>query len=119
MKAQNKTQETLDLENHMAYYTGTEHYYKYMFSRFVYTDGVKGFCEKAGAYWFLDLVFGYLVRLPEDFYSIKLVVTGSKATMTINADSTVARRNISFTDCPDGEWLFYYQNRVLMWNMEY
>ncbi|MBO5843491.1 MAG: hypothetical protein J6Q96_01325 [Bacteroidales bacterium] len=119
MKPHNKKPETLELENHMAYYTGTEHYYRYMGSRFVYTDGVRGFAQKAEAYWFIDLCFGYLVRLPEDFYSIKLTVKGGKATLTVKGEKEVARKNIPYTDCPEGEWLFYYSDNVLFWNGEY
>ena len=119
MKAQNKSKETLELENIMAYCYGTENYYRYMNSRFMYTDGVKTFAEKAGAYWFIDLCFGNLVTLPEDFYSIKLIVKGTKATMVIKGEKEVARKNISYTDCPEGEWLFYYSQNVLLWNMEY
>ena len=119
MKQHNKKPEALQLENHMAHYTGTEHYYRYMGSRFVYTDGVKGFAEKAGAYWFIDLCFSHIVTLPEDFYSIKLVVKNEKATVIIKGEKEVARQNISYTDCPEGEWLFFYTDNVLLWNMEY
>lgn len=85
----------------------------------MYTDGVKTFAEKAGAYWFIDLCFGNLVTLPEDFYSIKLIVKGTKATMVIKGDKEVARKNISYTDCPEGEWLFYFTDNVLLWKDEY
>ena len=114
-----RKQRTLDLENHMAHCIGTEQYYRYMNSRFVYTDGVREFAKKAEAYWFIDLCFSHLARLQDDCYAIKLILKGSKAKLTIEADEVVAKQNIPFTDCPEGEWLFYCCDNVLLWNGEY
>lgn len=110
---------SLELKNYMGNFYGTENWYRYMHSRFLYTDGVKAFAQNAEAYWFIDECFGLLVRLPEDFYSIRLIVKDEKATIVVKGEKEVARRNIPYTDCPEGEWLFYYQDNVLLWNEEY
>ena len=116
---QNKSPATLKLENEMAYCYGTEHYYRY-YGNLLYTDGVKNFCEKAEAYWFLDAVFSHLVTMPEDFYVITLKVNNdSTATLNIKGDNAKKTQNIPFTDCPAGEWKFYFSERVLMWWREY
>ena len=49
-----------ELENIMSYCYGTENYYKIPQYSFKYTDGIKTFCEKAGAYWLLDISCRYL-----------------------------------------------------------
>ena len=116
---QNKSPATLKLENEMAHCIGTEHYYRY-YGNFLYTDGVKYFCENAEAYWFIDAVFSHLVRMPDDFYTITLKVNNDlTATLNIKGDKAKKTQNIPFTDCPAGEWKFYYSDRVLMWNREY
>lgn len=114
---------TAELENYMAYFYGTEYYYKTMWG-FVHTDGVKGFADKAGAYWFIDEVGAFLMSHPkfrQEFFSIELVVTGSKADIIYRRDSrdVIYKKHIPFTDCPEGNWLFYYSNNVMMWNGEY
>lgn len=123
MKSQNKTQATLDLENAMAYCTGTEKYYRYLgFSKFLYTDGVKTFAEKAGAYWFIDLVFAELLKMQNLFLAIHLDVKDEKAVVKFkDCDDVVKTKNIPFTDCPEGNWLFFFDKRanVLLWNGEY
>lgn len=117
---QNKSPATLKLENEMAQCIGTEHYYKYCLGNLLYTDGVKHFCENAEAYWFLDTVFSHLVRMPDDFYTITLKVNDDMtATLYIKGEQAKKTQNIPFTDCPAGEWKFYFSDRVLIWNGEY
>ena len=119
-----KTVEKLDLSQ----FYGTEHYYKHLVGNMVYTDGVKYFAEKAGAYWFLDTVgFEYGERFKnEEFLSITLTVAKGKAKVlaTDGNDRTLDAANISFTDCPEGEFNFYLTNppnevSVLMLRGEY
>lgn len=111
---------SLELQNYMGNFYGTEHWYRYMgFSKFLYTDGVKAFAENAEAYWFIDECFGLVAKLPNDLYSIKLTVKDEKATIVVKGEKEVARKNIPHTDCPEGEWLFYFTDNVLLWNGEY
>ena len=53
---QHSTIKSNDLEHIMSYCYGTENYYKIPQYSFKYTDGAKTFCEKADAYWLLDLI---------------------------------------------------------------
>lgn len=110
----------LELEGKMAYCTGTEHYYKSPVHCFLYTDGVKTFAQEAGAYWFLSEL-NVFIRDCKEFTSFKLVVKDSKAEILVNDKP---RKKIPFTDCPEGEWLFFYEpngnpEKVLMWCNEY
>lgn len=108
------------LNDEMRNFYGTEHYYRYMNTPLVYTDGVKYFAEKAGAYWFIDLCVSHLIRLHDDFYLIRLKVENEKAIVTFERDEEIcSEQKIAYTDCPEGEWVFFFYNNVLMWNMEY
>lgn len=115
------------LENEMAYYSGTENYYSSWIHKFKYTDGIKGFCEKAKAFWFLDLVNSLFFnqrlrkRMNGDFIVIKLKVEENNTCVVSFKDSEKVfyEQAIAYTDCPIGEWVFYYDNGILMWNGEY
>ena len=111
-----------ELEWIMSNCYGTEKWYRYFpNNNFLYTDGVKTFCENAEAYWFISEVFLMVHGLPEDLYKITLKVEGSKADIIIiDGDCKEVKRNhIPFTDCPEGTWEFYYTDNVFLWYMEY
>lgn len=120
-----------ELQAALAQCTGTEHYYKMPFyAKVIYTDGVKCFCENAEAYWFLDTVAPKIHEMKE-FHSILLQVKDGKADIIIkNADNQITRdgrTSIFYTDCPDGEYLFFVgqdycdgkEVNVMMWHDEY
>ena len=117
-----------ELENLMAYATGTENYYRYNCgNEILITDGVKIFAENAEAFWFLNdfCIFmpKWIKKTEEEFFSIKLIVKNGKGDMIISDgnDKPLYKKHYSYTDCPDGEWLFFYDNypKVLMWHNEY
>ena len=113
-----------ELENIMSYCYGTEHYYKIHQYSFNYTDGAKTFCEKADAYWLLDLIESisrHYKRMHEDFIIIDLIVgKDNKATITFEDTKGIFfKQDIPFTDCPKGLWKFYFDNNVFFWNGEY
>ena len=114
-----KTTEQLSLESKMSYCYGTERYYKSNMLPFVYTDGVKTFVENAGggSFWFLTECLAFINGLA-DFSSIVLKVKGGKADIVVNGE---IKKHIAFTDCPDGDWEFFYEpdGKVLLWNGEY
>ena len=112
-----KTSQQLELEGKMAYCTGTEHYYKSPVLCYQYTDGVQTFAQEAGAYWLLS-EFNRFVYGEKNFTALKLIVNDGKGDIYKN---DVKVKHISFTDCPDGEWIFYYepQANVMMWCGEY
>jgi hypothetical protein len=114
--------ETIDLSG----FYGTENYYTHPFTRSVYTDGVKYFAEKAGAYWFLDIVFSEYDKLvnSEGYLSVTLKVSRNSAIIDVSDGngSYTKPRHIDFTDCPDGEYKFYFiagEPSVLMLAAEY
>ena len=113
-----------DLEQIMSYCYGTEHYYKIPAYSFKYTDGIKTFCENADAYWLLDIIESVCrthKEIHNDFILIELSVNkDNQATITFeDAKNTFYKQQISFTDCPEGTWRFYFDNNVFFWNGEY
>ena len=121
---QHSTIKSNELQQIMSYCYGTEHYYKIPTYSFKYTDGIKTFCEKAGAYWLLDIVESVCRTHKEiynDFILIELSVNkDNQATITFeDAKKTFYKQQISFTDCPEGTWRFYFDNNVFFWNGEY
>lgn len=106
-------------------FIGTTAYHKSsLFSKMVHTDGVESFCNQAHAYWFLDIcsteIFEYQLR-GEHFLSIKLVVVNGSAQIfvTDGDDNPVMKKDIEFTDCPQGLYEFFLMDNVLMLTSEY
>ena len=74
---QHSTIKSNELQQIMSYCYGTEHYYKIPAYSFKYTDGIKTFCEKADAYWLLDIVASvsrHYKQMHEDFIIIDIIV---------------------------------------------
>ena len=121
---QHSTIKSNELQQIMSYCYGTEHYYKIPTYSFKYTDGIKTFCEKAGAYWLLDIVESVCrthKEIHNDFILIELSVNkDNQATITFEDTKGIFfKQNIPFTDCPEGTWRFYFDNNVFFWNGEY
>ena len=113
-----------DLSNLMSYCYGTEHYYTNPIHSFKYTDGVKIFCENAQSYWLLDIVNSvcrFYKRMHQDLIIIKLEVNkDNKASITFEDTYGIFFSQIvPFTDCPEGTWMFYFNDNVFFWNGEY
>lgn len=120
----------MSLANSLAQFTGTTHYYRHWFPpTLLYTDGAKYFFDEAGAYWFLDLIGLYLVKLTsnERFLSITLHVNNGIANVhvTDGNDNTIPHeiKHDIHTDAPEGEWHFFLiddsEQTVLLLPSEY
>lgn len=116
-----------ELRSHLAHYMGSQQVFHLpMRWDIVYTEGVRYFAQNAGngAYWFLTILITEpaILKQAEDFASIKLLVDGTQATITVDdgrANPPVFVRHIDFTDCPEGEWKFYFTDRTIMLTSEY
>ena len=113
---------TLDLSQ----FTGTENYYRtnHLFAKdMVHTDGVQYFADTAGCYWFLDIIATEVFPLlkKEPFISIKLVANNGVAVITAEDGDCkeIFSKDISYTDCPDGDYQFFLTDNVLMLSSEY
>lgn len=117
-----------ELLQNLPQFIGTENYHKLTLVRdVVFTDGVKFFAENAGggAYWLMDII----ASQPEirdtaraGFADITLSVDpGFRGTIRVtdgNGHMTYTR-DLDYTDCPEGEWKFFYTDGVVMLTSEY
>ena len=120
----NSSIKSSDLSNLMSHCYGTEHYYTNPIHSFKYTDGVKIFCENAQSYWLLDIVNSvcrFYKRMHQDLIIIKLEVNkDNKASISFEDTYGIFFSQIvPFTDCPEGTWMFYFNDNVFFWNGEY
>jgi hypothetical protein len=123
------TRETAELQDIMAQCYGTEHYYREkLLLSYLYTDGVKTFAMNAGngAFWFLQEVNGMIVnnkirQSDDNLTTIHLKVKDERADIVMFNNDQEYIKHIGYTDCPEGDWLFYYftSDNVLIWNGEY
>lgn len=105
-------------------FTGTTQYhYNPLYPWMQYTDGVKYFANKAGAYWFLDVVGTELRNLTkkEQFMTVDYIVRDGKGQILVTDgnDTVLWNRSSIFTDTPEGVYRFFLQHNVFMLNTEY
>ena len=109
----------------MANFYGTEKYHTGKpFLSYLFTDGVQAFCNKAEAYWFLIEAQIAINVVKQDFLAIHLEVHNDESCRIFvigEKGETAYEKKIPYTDCPAGDWLFYYdrQSNVFLWYMEY
>lgn len=116
------TPETLRQE--LANFYGSEVFYRHPLNRsVVYTEGVQHFAEQAGAYWFLDILATEpaILEQAKDFAAVTLKVKDGKAQLLVTDgnDGEVFRRDIDYTDCPEGDWQFFFVGGTIMLRSEY
>ena len=89
----------------------------------LYTDGVQYFCEKAGCYWFLDIVATELFRLQRQHPFMVITLAADDGEADIFAEDgdggAIYKRHINFTDAPDGTWRFYLIDNIVLLPSEY
>lgn len=98
-------------------FIGTQHYYP-LNRKCLLTDGTHYLAEAAGAFWLMDAAASYLIELGTDdwFVQVKLVVTGSRAELTLEDGNghVRARQVISYTYFPMSQ-----QNLYACWDAEH
>lgn len=113
-----------DLRAGLAHFYGSNVVYRHALNRnVVYTEGVQYFAEQAGAYWFLDILATEpaILKQAREFASIELKVKDDKATILVTDgdDHEVYRQEIGYTDCPEGDWHFFFVGATIMLRTEY
>jgi hypothetical protein len=103
--------ETKELQNALAQFTGTEHYYQ-IYPKVVLTDGTKYLADVAGCYWLMDLYASHLASVDpniESFTCLKLTKRGLGAEIVIEDGNTYAltKQQIEYTDFPLKNLMFY------------
>lgn len=118
-------QEAYNLKRELQQFTGSETFYRNpLFSKFIYTEGVKFLAEKAGAYWLLDHIFIHqtlAVLKGQSFQVWKLTVKANSATLIVEDgnDQQLTSFVIPFTDFPLEEFTLWLVDNTLMLTSEY
>jgi hypothetical protein len=107
----NPTQLLQDLQH----FYGTEQWYRFnpLYRNFLLTDGTKYLAEKAGAYWFTDLIASYqtqLLRKQEWFQVWNIKVSADRSAQVWCDDGNgkaLVTQDIPFTDFPLSEFSLY------------
>lgn len=81
---------------------------------FLYSDGVQE-CAEAGCYWLLDVLATEVTRSlfktkDSTMCIVQVKVKDEAAHITgefFDGDTSPYKRHVSYTDMPEGEWLFY------------
>lgn len=117
-----------ELKSIMGNYSGTECYHRMPITNLLVTDGVIGFIKNAGAMWFVTDVGLFRKQASkknpdESMFSVHLISKNNKANIVFmdGDDKICLKKNYSYTNCPEGDWIFYYfpLESLLIWNGEY
>ena len=114
-----------ELLANLAEFRGTTQWYKHpLFSKFVYTDGVRFLAVNAECYWLLEYIFSNQTDpkiKAEEFQVWKLSKEGSKATLTIDDGNgkVIKEFKIPFTDFPLDEFTLWFVGNCLLLPSEY
>jgi hypothetical protein len=122
-----KTEATTELENALAYFTGTEAYHRFSpLSKLVLTDGVKYLADKTGAYWLMDIIASYQQKCMKDemlrdfqLWTLKVKDDEGVVTCERDTDDVAFQQKIPFTDFPLAEISLYCINGVILLRSEY
>lgn len=114
-----------ELRSLMNGFCGTEQYHRAMFCDI--TDGMKAVAKEAGAQWLVDAIGAVMrtklkARIYQPMTFWRLTVRGDKATLQALEDipgKELYGQEIEYTDFPEGEWVFYFQNGILFLPDEY
>ena len=108
-----------EIQHQLAYFTGTEHYYK-MYPNLVLTDGTKFLAETCGAYWLIDMIWSYLSHIKDTFAIARLEVKPDREALFTLADDNppqhiYASQWVGWTDLSLGEITLYLVREGKLW----
>ena len=113
-------------ESDLAQFTGTEHWYRHVLTRVLYTDGVKYVADTAGAYWLIDeIAFSQhsQTHLRRELFQVwKLAVREDKSAKLSCEDgnyNVVFTKEIPFTDFPRPGVTLWFADYTILLPSEY
>lgn len=91
---------------------GANEFYRHFFvASFHYSDGIRA-CAETGLYWLIDILAteapAQMRKADQVLATVTLTVLNSKAKLMLSGSGDVVfwKKNIDFTDMPDGTWNF-------------
>ncbi len=104
---------------------GSENLYRYSFSNFIYTDGVKSLAQQCNAYWLIDAIISHQVDATvakETFqvWDLKRVANNSFTIIATDGNhNSVTSQKIPFSDFPYDMATLWFVNNCIMLPTEY
>ena len=115
-----------ELTHALAGHCGTSQYHRGIFNNLKWTDGIQDMCNKAGAFWLMDLIAGFELEQPilkkESFQLWRMISWGSNGGTLLCEDGNGTKLmdyHIKYTDFPEGEFEFYVVDGVALLKSEY
>jgi len=113
--------ETTELESILQHFTGTDQFYRFSgLSRLVITDGVKYLCEKANAYWLMDIIASYQSKCNKDemlryfqIWTLNVEDGAGKVICERDTNDIAITQKIPYTDFPLASIKMYCENGVI------
>lgn len=115
------------LNSQLRNFCGTETWFKNpLFPKFLYTEGMQFLAQEAGAYWLLELIFGFQGKLEVKnagyFQAWELIVSENQtaALHCENGDCEVVfNHKLAFTDFPLPKIRMFFIHDTLLLTSEY
>ena len=108
-----------EIQSALGTFSGSERFYRHALNlNVIFSEGARFVAESCGAYWLVDEIalaqYNHKVKA-EDFQVWKLVVTGSKAVLTMGDgnDHVMFRMPLQFTDFPLPEITLWFENGTI------
>jgi hypothetical protein len=117
-----------ELADLMEQFCGTEQYYR--LTSCLITDGMKAVADRAGAYWLAEDIGCFSMEIAERYHHLHpiifwvLTVKDGKASLVAwddipSENPPLYQHHYDYTDFPEGDWKFYYQQGVVFLPSEY
>ena len=104
---------------------GSENFYRYSFTNFIYTDGVQALAQKCQAYWLIDLIISHQLHadVKKESFQVWDLKRVDKDSFTILATdgnhNKVTSQEIPFSDFPYDLATLWLVDTCLMLSTEY
>ena len=104
---------------------GSENLYRYSFSKFIYTDGVKSLVQNCKAYWLIDLIISHQLSpaVSKEYFQVwdlKKVANDSFAILATDGNhNKVTSQQIPFSDFPYDMATLWLVDTCIMLPTEY
>jgi len=114
--------EIIELEQGLAQCYCSEEYHRFsVLSPLKITDGVKYLCDKAGAYWLLDIIASYQPQCQRDpmlrdfqLWTLKVNDREGRVICERDTDDIAISQDIPYTDFPLDSIKLYCTNGVIL-----
>ena len=115
-----------EMECDLSGFHGSETIYRlYSFSKISASEGVKYLADKCECYWLFDIIMSYQTyhkvrKLDIQFWEIETVLDKVKVRCLEDRDIPPVVQQTVYSDCfPEGEFMLYFQNNLILLPSEY